>query len=698
MSISTPSVTNFTAGEMSPRLEGRTDLSKYFNGCRVLENFHIHPHGGITRRSGFRFVAEALSQTKKSLLIPFEFNGQQTYILEFSENTAGQGKMRVFTDHGVILSNGSEYIRELPYLADEFDTLRYAQSADVLIITHPNHPVRKLTRKNHNDWLLEEMSFIGQPENWKEDNYPSTVGFFEQRLVLAGTPDKPGTLWFSRTGEMEDFRLRTREVPLTGWRDREIVDGNSDKLRDGKAGDKFKLLDGDGFEKTDGIKGQHPDGTTRYYRYKGDKNFVASGADLTILFKETPSDSEIEEIWDSSGNLQEEFWSSYAVGDRTEAPAGDKPLDDDAIEATLSGRQANAIEFLIPRSRLWIGTAGGEWTVSGTGGDALAPETIKASHEGTCGASRNRPESVGFATLYIQRAGKKIREMSYRFESDAYVSRDLTVLSEHITESGITQLAMVQEPDSVLYCVRNDGQIAALTYDPVQEVAAWAHIITDGVIETITTVFNDYSKRDELWAVIKRTVNGVEKRFIEFLEGDFNGDIENAFYVDCGMTYDGTPTTTVHGLDHLTGNTVTILADGAVQTSKTVAPDGSITLDRPAAKIQAGLPYTSTVQPMRLESGSQRGTAQTKRQRVTKVAIRFHNTLGGKIGPDVSRLEPINFRTPATPMGQSTGAFCGDKSVIFPKGWTKESILTVMQDQPLPMTILLMVPTSIVNE
>ena len=697
MTIATPSLTNFTAGEISPRLEGRTDLSKYFNGCRRLENFHVHPHGGATRRSGFRFVAEAMHPENPVLLIPFEFNGTQTYVLELGEDGSGQGRMRVFTEHGVVLSEGAEYRRDMPYTSDQFARLRFAQSGDVLILVHPNHPVQKLTRVDHDDWSLETMTFLGRPEDWTEGNYPSAVCFFEQRLVLAATPDRPGTLWFSRTGDMADFRLRTREVPLEGWRDREIVNG-AGTMRDGTAGDTFVLLDGDGFEQSDGIRGQHPDGTTRYYRYKGGQNLSASGSDLTVTFQETPGAAGIEVIWDSLGELNGDYWECLEPGDRTEGPAGEDPLDDDGIEATLSGRQANAIEFLVPRSKLWIGTAGGEWTISGSLSDAVTPETIKANHEGTCGASSTRPEAVGFATLYIQRAGRKIREMAYRYESDAYVSRDLTILSEHITEPGLVQLAYVQEPDSIIYGVRSDGCLVALTYEPDQDVAAWSRVVTDGVVESITSIFETSAKRDELWAVVRRTVNGQERRYIEFLEANFNGEIEDAFFVDSGLTYQGDPTDTVYGLGHLAGRTVAVLADGGVQPDRTVAQDGSITLDRPASVVHAGLPYGSFLQPMRLEAGSGRGTSQTKKKRITKVAVRFHQTLGGKVGPDETRLETVYFRSPATPMGQAQPAWSGDKSVNFPRGWEREGVLTVVQDQPLPMTVLLIVPTLVVNE
>jgi hypothetical protein len=698
MSIATPAITNFTAGEISPRLEGRTDLSKYFNGCRTLENFQVHPHGGTSRRPGFRFVAESLGQAKPALLIPFEFNAEQTYVLEFAEDDAGQGRMRVFTGHGMVLSGGEPYVRDIPYAAGEFDKLRYAQSANSLILVHPDHPVREMTRVDHDDWTLEEMAFTGRPEAWTEGDYPSAVCFYEQRLVLAATRTRPATLWLSRTGEFTDFRLKTREVPLDGWRDLEITDGNGDGLRDGKAGDTLVLQIGAGFEARDAVKGQDPDGSTRYYRYKGGRNYSAVTGKITVAFAAEPGSNQIEAIRDEDGELDDEAWDCFELGDRTDAPAGEDPLDDDAIEVTLSGRQANGIEFIVPRRSLWIGTAGGEWTLSASSSDPLAPANVKAAQEGTSGASSTRPESVGFATLYIQRAGRKIREMSYRFEADAYVSKDLTLLSEHITEGGLTQLAYAQEPDSILYGVRGDGVLVALTYVPDQEVAAWSRIATDGEVERAATVYNDAEKRDELWVAVVRTVNGEPRRYIEYLEAPFDGAMENAFFVDSGLTYRGEPTDTVSGLSHLAGRTVSVLADGTVQADRAVAGDGTLALDRPASTIQAGLPYRSVLQPMRLDAGSGRGTAQTKKKRITKVAARFHNTLGGLIGPDAARLEPVYFRSPATPMGQSPGPFCGDKIVNFPKGWDRDGLLTIVQEQPLPMTVLMIVPQLVINE
>ncbi len=698
MSIATPALTNFTAGEISPRLDGRVDVSKYFNGCRRLENFHVHPHGGATRRSGFRFVALSGDQQGASLLVPFEFNAQQTYILEFGQGASG-GYMRVFKDQGRVLSEGEAYEISTPYGRDDLERLKYVQSNDTMIIVHPDHAPMKLTRTGHTAWTLSAIEFIGAPDNWREGNYPSAVCFYEERLVLAATPDKPNTIWLSRSGDYFDMRLNTREVPLENWRDLRIVDHNNDNRVDGRFNDKFILLDGDRFKNGSVVLGENQAGQERFYRYKGAQEISAWGADVTVFFNQPPTAVQVEVIHSAAGTLNGDFWEELEVGVRMDNPEGDSPLDDDAIEITLSAAQANAIEFLVPKGKLWVGTIGGEWTVGGASvNEPITPSSVKASKEGTSGASRALPQAVGPATLYIQRAGKKIREMAYRLDSNAFVSQDLTILSEHITGEGITALAYAQEPDSVLYCLRMDGQLAALTYQRDQDVLAWSRMSTKGKVESIACIYNDQAMRDELWVSVLRNVNGNDVRYVEFLEAGFAGILENGFFVDSGLTYEGEPVSAVSGLEHLAGEDVDVLADGAVQARKTVDELGEITLDRPASVVHVGLPYSSVLQPMRLEAGSSRGTAQTKIKRITQVAVRFHQTLGGKAGPSEESLETVHFRTSSAAMDSPPDLFSGDKRIKFPSGWNRDGVLTVVQDQPLPMTVLMIVPQVVVNE
>ncbi len=709
MSLVPMILTNFTSGELSPRLAGRVDVSKYFNGCQSLENFLVQPHGGVVRRSGMRFVAEAARHSGKSLLVPYEDAGGVGWVLEFAQSEAGAGVLRFFSGGGrVLASSGAVMQIATPYLAAHLDALRWVQDRYSLILTHPDFAPRKLSRTGDGGFELSTPAFISRPEAWKDGNWPALCCLHEDRLIFAATPDEPFTIWFSRTGDHLDFRLATREVPLDDWDDFEITDGNGDNLSDGRPGDTVLLLAGDTFTKDTALAGVMPDGTLCYYRYTGSRSVTASNSSsLRMTLAATPaSASEIESVRDAAGVLRSDCWEMFAIGDRIEADPGDDPLDDDAVEITLSAQRGGRICFLAPRDKLWIGSSSGEWTVSGSSlNTPVTPGGVKANREGTFGAAKVPPCQAGPSLLYVQRSGKKVREMAYRLDSDSYTSRDLTLLSAHLGEPGIVQLATVQEPDPMLFCVRADGVLLAMTYLPEQDVCAFARITTSGAVESVCAVFNDEACRDELWLVVRRSavVDGqsVERRFIEILAPGFTeeaADTVQAFFVDAGLSYSGTPVRTLTGLSHLAGRVVQILADGAVLPEQTVAQDGSISLAREAATVHAGLGYASVLRPMRLEHSGARGSAQTRTKRIIEVGLRLYRTLGGKVGPDLSRLEPLLYRSSADGMDGPPALFTGDKSVRFPQGWSPDGVLTLVQDQPLPMTVLLIAPTLALNE
>lgn len=197
-----PFQSNFTAGELSPRLEGQVDFKKYFNGCSELTNMLVYPHGGATRRGGMYFVSEVKDSNKEVRLIPFEFNVTQSYVLEF-----GNQYIRFYKDNGQIQSGGSAYEISTPYLEAELPELHFAQSADVMYICHSNHAPRKLSRTGHTSWTLTTPSFTWSGATpWTSANgYPRTVSFYEQRLFFAGTSKYPQTIWGSQTADYENF-------------------------------------------------------------------------------------------------------------------------------------------------------------------------------------------------------------------------------------------------------------------------------------------------------------------------------------------------------------------------------------------------------------------------------------------------------------------------------------------------------------
>ena len=586
MSIATPALTNFTGGEMRYLLDGRVDLSKYYNGCEVLENFVSFPHGGAHRRSGFRMIAEVKDSSRITVLIPFEFSVNQTYMIE-----AGHNYFRFYYARGQVLLEGEVYEVANEYAEGELMGIRFAQSADTLLLCHPNHPPRQLVRNDHNDWTLSSIAFTAQPDAWDDSNYPSVIGFYQQRLVIGGIPDAPGSIWFSQS-----------------------------------AGDFFNLTTGTN--------------------------------------------------------------------------------DDQAMKYTLDSEHMDVINGLVSGKRLRLMTEGAEWTINAGSYDSevLTPTNVKADSWTTIGSNGTRPIKTKNAALFIDNYGQSLHEMAYTFESDAFEAPDLTLLARHIGRDeangavfNLSRMAFATKPEPIVYVVRNDGTLCSMTYARDHEVIAWHRQTTRGKFEDVATIHGP--DRTEVWCIVNRTINGETKRFVELLEKDFSGDISDAFFVDCGISYsEETATKDFNGADHLAGETVAVLADGAVHSDVTIAEDGTFSLSRAASKVHIGLPYTSKLQPLRLEGGSQRGTSQTKQKRITKVAVRFHNTLGGKVGPDEDHLEPVYFRKASTPMGQSAGAWSGDKVVNFPKGWNRDGVLTIVQDQPLPMTVLMVVPELVINE
>jgi len=198
--------------------------------------------------------------------------------------------------------------------------------------------------------------------------------------------------------------------------------------------------------------------------------------------------------------------------------------------------------------------------------------------------------------------------------------------------------------------------------------------------------------------VVNRFVNGATRRTVEYLNDfDFGDTQDDAFFMDSGLTYDSVPTTTLSGLDHLEGETVTILADGASHADKVVS-GGNITLDRSAQKVHVGLGYTSLLQTLRIEAGSAQGVAQSKIKRINEITIRMHKTLGLEVGGDLDNMENIPFRSSSGLMNVPISLFSGDKTIEFRDDYNTDGHVFVRQAQPLPLTILAIYPEVTVYE
>ena len=668
-------LTNFTGGELSPRLDGRNDLTKYASGCKTLENMIVYPHGSAARRPGTQFVAEVKDSTKKTRLIPFEFSTTQTYMLEF-----GNQYIRFYKDNGVILSGGSPYEIVSPYLEAELFEIKYAQSADVMYICHPNHEVSKLSRTGHTAWTLTEVDFTNGP--YLDSNITTTT-------LAAGhtSVGSSGNLTLSSTTGVNNNQ---------GWLSTDV--GRLVHFRD------------DGSYKITAITST----TVAVATCIASPSSGSANTNWSLgAFSDTTGHATCVTFFEqrlvfagTKSQPQTLFFSKSGDYENMDENRGGTVADDDAIIYTIASNQVNAIRFMTATRTLIVGTAGGEFAVSGGGTDiAITPTNILIKKQSNHGAANLDAIAVGNVTLFLQRAKRKIRELAYNFDVDGYLAPDMTILAEHISESGITQMAYQQEPNQIIWCVRTDGQLIALTYQREQQVVAWhRHIFGgsfstgDAVCESVAALPTDNNEY-QIWVIIKRTINGATKRYVEYLHTfDFDETDNTDFnFLDSQLVYSGSPVTSISGLSHLEGQTVAILADGATHPRKTVT-SGSISLDRSASKVKVGLPYTSLLQTMRLDAGSQDGTSQGKTKRIFDITLRIYESIGIEVGPDLNNMERIPFRSSATLMDQAIPVFTGDKEIEFRGNYETDGYVYVRQDQPLPLTILSLYPRLVTND
>lgn len=672
--------TNFTAGELSPRLEGRVDLSKYFNGVRTLKNMVIHPHGGVTRRGGTKHVGTTKFNDKKVRLIPFQFSVLQAYMLEF-----GDQYIHFYRDQSEIggggfssgFSTGFSGVGTIvevstPYLESELFEIQFVQSADILYIVHPNHEPAKLSRTAVDLFSLDDEVFVNGP--YQDENLSATTiapSAATGTITLTAT-----TAIFLATDVGRTVRIDQGAdfgyAEITGFTSTTVVDATvKDDFVSTAAQVTWRL---GAFSNTTGFPS-----TIAFFE---DRLMYAA----TTLQPQT--------IWGSQSNIYNDF-----------SPGAE---DSDAVTYTIASDQVNAIRWLSPGKTLTIGTVGGEFLLSAsTREEAITPSNIKIVRQSEYGCAYIMPVRANGVVLFVQRALKKIRQFVYQFESDSYIAPDLTLLSEHITGGGLIEMDYQRAPDSIVWMVRKDGALIGMTYERDQEVVGWHRHILGGVSDELGTQAQVESvgvipgvDGDEVWLSVKRFVDGAVLRHIDVIQEGRNpitaidGD---DFFVDSGTCFNGAPSTVVSGLDHIEDETVQILADGAVVPDQVVT-NGAITLTKAASRINVGLGYQSDLETMRIEAGSANGSAQGKIKRINKVDFRFFETLGAKFGPNENKLDIIHFRSTSDPMDSSPPRFTGDKEESLDGGYGTEGRIFIRQDQPLPMTILAIMPRVRTND
>tara|TARA_A100001515_G_scaffold142581_1_gene141692 strand:+ start:590 stop:2983 length:2394 start_codon:yes stop_codon:yes gene_type:complete len=779
-------LTNFRAGELSPKLSGRIDLQKYSEGCDTLENMLVFPSGGITRRPGTSFAGRSKDDGKVKL-VNFEFSDEQAYVLEFGANyirffkdggilteatktitaiTKANPAVVTATSHGynngdrVFVSgvvgmtevnnreftvankttntfelsgiNSSSFTTytsggtsgkivevSTTYSVTEIFEINFAQSADVLFIAHKSHEPAKLTRTSTTSFTLADIDFTDGP--YLDENISTTT-------IYASAATGTGINLVASAATFESGHVGAL------FRFREIIETSHDAWA---ASTSYAQNDtvrnaGNVYKKTN--SGSHTSGTTPPVHTTGTETYgsidwefqhsgtgfvkitgftsstqvaadVKSTLPASVVGSSNPTTKWSEGAFSSvrgfpkalafyeerlffagTTHQPQTIFGSVSADFENHTPGTN---DDDAVNVTIASDQVNVIKHLLPGRFLQILTTSAEFTLSGgTGTTAVTPTNVNVLRETTFGTSQVRPLRAGNSTILVQKGTEKVKEITFDLDTDGLLGVDLTVLADHITRGGLTDMIWQQEPELILWFVGADGALIGLTYDRANGTVGWhGHTLGgSGVVESITAIPS--GAEDQVYLSVKRTINSATVRHIVFLKSiNFGTDVADAFFVDSGLTYSGSATTTITGLNHLEGETVQILADGSAHADKTVS-GGTVTLDRSVTKAHIGLGFSSVVKTLRLEAGANDGTSQGKIKRIHGVTARFLDTVGAELGPDTSNLDRIPFRDSSMAMDTAVPMFTGDKEISFPAGYDNDAQVVIRQSQPLPMTVV----------
>jgi hypothetical protein len=392
----------------------------------------------------------------------------------------------------------------------------------------------------------------------------------------------------------------------------------------------------------------------------------------------------------------ETVWGSVTGDYENMTPGSD---DSDSFSFTIGGKEVSAIRWIEPDEYLLVG-ADNKVTRLGpdSSGEVLTPTNVNAKPQSHDGAADLMPVAAGNSILYVMNTGYdntkglKIGELTWSWEKEKYVTPDMSLLANHIAKGGMTGIAWQKEPNSILYCVRSDGELEAMTYLREQDVIGWHSHPTDGEVESICTIPGD--GYDQIWAIIKRTVGGSDVRYVELMAQQFDDDAAtytsnkglNAFFVDCGITYNGAAATVITGLTHLEGETVVALADGSYAGSFTVA-SGKITLTTAATVVHVGLPYTGIIQTMRPEIQLRDGTIQGKVKKVNRGYIRVNESGPFKVGVSETVCDDVYDPERVLTLGGAYPLFTGDVPFSMDDRNNRDGRIMIVQDKPMPLTV-----------
>ena len=661
---------SFTGGELSPALYSRNDLAKYAIGLKTLKNGFVRAEGCISNRAGLELVTEVKNHSEKVRLIPFSFNTEQTYIIEFGNKYA-----RFIKDGAQIVSSDGIPIEiETPYLEEDLAKIKYAQNADVLTLCHNKYSPYELSRLSHYDWQLRDITF--QPLILPPTGLTAT---------WTGGKENPTTYKYVVTAVRKDTyeeSNRSKEISVVGelesnWGTTEYVTITYEKVEN--------AVEYNIYRSVNGVFGYV--GTTSDTTFKDDK--IEPDLTSTAPVFTNPFDNDNNPACVNYFQQRKVFAClkdspQQLVASQTSTNNNfniSRPLAaTDSINITLSEREVNEIRHILALNDLILLTSGGEWKLNGSDGAFTASSSLVASPQSFYGCSHIPPVVSGNMILFVQSGGSVVRDLGYTYISDSYDGEELSIFANHLFEGKqVIDMAYAKEPYRILWCVMSDGTINALTYNKKQEVSGWHRHETKGEFESVSVIREGFE--DVCYFVVKRNINGQTKRFIERMASRIVDKTQNGKFLDCALSYSGEPIQIVKGLEHLEGEHISVLADCDLQENILVS-NGSVKLRTPASNIFAGLPYEFEIETLNLEGESTQGLSKIVNSidvMVDKSREDFFTVASnGQMSQNPRSINSIN---------NPNYLYSGNISVYCFSDFSDKATVCLKQSKPFPLTI-----------
>lgn len=638
--------TNFTSGELDPKLRARIDLNQYYNGLESAQNIVIQPQGGFKRRPGTRYISELPADTADAVrMVPFEFSVNDSYMLVFTNQ-----KMHIYKDGSLITNingSGNDYLAVTSITSSVIPTMCWAQSADTLIIVQEDLQPQKIVRgASDSSWTVSNLSFDYIPQ------YAYTISTSNPAADI--TPDvESGSVTVTASASVFTASHVDQYIDATPQGRIRIIEYVSGTVVKGVTEIPF-------FDTTAITSGNWTLEEGYEDTWSGSRGWPRSAVFYEGRLYFGGSSSRPSTIW---GSRVSDFFN-FDPG---------QAYDDAAVEGTLDTGRFNAIVDLYAGRNLQIFTTGGEFYVPQTTSDPITPSNLSIQEQTSNGARPGiRVAALDGSTMFIQRQGKAIAEFLFSDTVNGYTSTKISLLSGHLlkgpTDMAVRTATSTDEGNRLLIVNGDDGSIACYTMLRSQEIIAPSEWTTDGQYLSVGVDISD------TYAVVKRNIDGADVYYVELFD--------RALTLDCAKS--GTTATTITGLDYLEGETLKVIRDGIVESDKTVA-SGSITLTSAATtSYQVGLNFTPNVVTLPAEPRLPSGPIRGFKKRILEVNSEHFESYAVTVNG-----EQVSFvQFGESVLDQAIQPFTGVKRSGPLLGFTAEGKITITQTVPLPMNIL----------